>query len=109
MYSRSSQPNTPDQFDSSPDLDAAHLLLTLRVPPAPESVLVRVTRPKDVIPRSLGRQDPDHAQGGESDRVESQVTGLQGVGKGDPGEVANGEHEAKSVGRDVHRGQHRGL
>lgn len=83
--------------------------LTPRVSPASKSVLLPVTRPENVVPRSLGGNDSNHAQRRQSDRVESQVPGLQGVGEGDPGEVTDGEHEPEPVRRDVHRGQYRGL
>ena len=45
----------------------------------------------------------------QTDRVEGEVSSLKRVGEGYPGEITDSEHEAESVGRNVHRGQDRCL
>jgi len=85
------------------------LRLTSRVPATPEAILLPVAGSEDVIPRSLRSQNSSDVQRRQTDRVEGEISSLKRVGKGYPGEITDSEHEAESVGCDVHRGQDRCL
>lgn len=76
--------------------------LTLGVLAMPEIVLLRVTDLEDIHPHEGQEGDTSRSGRTEVDGVEGEVPRLKTEDEGDPGEVAEREHEAETVGRDVH-------
>jgi hypothetical protein len=79
------------------------------LPAVPEIVLLAVGGAEDVVAEHVEGEDDGGQDGAELDLLVDEVAGLEGVGEGDPGEVADGEHETEAVGGDVHGGEDGGL
>lgn len=79
--------------------------LTLRVATVPEVVLLTIGSPEDIVAGEVGSDDQGGVDGTELNLVEDQVTGLEGVDEGHPGEIADREHEAKTIRDDIHGGE----
>lgn len=90
---------------SSRDRFLERNLLTLRVAAVPEVVLLTISGTEDVVAGQVGSDDQDGVDRTELDLVKDQVPGLEGVDEGNPSEVADCEHEAKTVRDDIHRGE----
>ena len=68
----------------------------------PEIVLLRVARLEDIHPHEGQQGDTSRSGRTEIDGVEREVSRLETEDEGDPGEVAEREHEAETVSCDVH-------
>ena len=76
--------------------------LTLRVFAVPEVVLLAIRAPEDPVTNEVHGQNRHGVHRTKLHRVEGEVACLEGVGERHPGEVADGEHKAEAIGRDVH-------
>lgn len=85
------------------------ILLTLGVLPIPEIILLAIRVSEDVITSEVDDQDQSDFDWAKFHVVEREVTGLQGIDKGDPSKVADGQHEAETIRGDVHCGEDGGL
>mmetsp|Transcript_2250 Transcript_2250/g.5765 ORF Transcript_2250/g.5765 Transcript_2250/m.5765 type:complete len:233 (+) Transcript_2250:1218-1916(+) len=76
---------------------------------APEGVLLAVGSPEDEVTQQLDGQHSCHPGSRQVHWVVCQVAGGAGEHKWHPCEVPKGQHVAKSVSGDVHRGEDGGL
>ena len=83
--------------------------LTLWVSTLAEIVLLSVADTEDVVSYELNAKNGDSTDKTELDGGKGEVSSLESVGKGDPGQVSDREHESESVGRNVHLGEDGGL
>ena len=74
-----------------------------------EAVFLIVGAAEDVVACALGEEHEGDPRGPEAVGVGGEVAGLEGIDKGEPDEVAEGEHEAEAVGGDIDGGEHGGL
>lgn len=79
-------------------------VLTLRIVAVAEVILLSVRASEDPISKEVDHNDGDGTDRAKFNRVEGEVTRLKRVNEWHPAEIADGQHEAKTVGRDVHSG-----
>lgn len=83
--------------------------LTLWVVTLSELVLLNVADTEDVVAKQLKSCDTSSASETEVNLVESEVASLETIGEGHPCQVTDGEHEAETIGCDVHGCEDGGL
>mmetsp|Transcript_36259 Transcript_36259/g.116432 ORF Transcript_36259/g.116432 Transcript_36259/m.116432 type:complete len:245 (+) Transcript_36259:403-1137(+) len=74
---------------------------------APEGVLLGVCAAKHAVAQYVEERHPYQCRHGEGRVVVDENASLERVREGNPREVSKGEHEAETVGRDVHSGEDR--
>lgn len=104
-----SPPAGDDEFGSSFGGDGLEVGDARVVGVRPEAVLLVVGGAEDVVSHALEGEDAGDALQPEGERVDGQVAGLKAVEGREPGNVAEGKHEAESVVDAVDRGQDSGF
>ena len=67
-----------------------------------EGILLEVGSSEDQITKSIESKDGYDSPKRKVHWVVNEVSCLQGVGKGDPGKITEGKHEAETIMSDVH-------
>ena len=71
-----------------------------------EAVLLVVAAAEDIIAEALHGEDAEDPVDAEVDGVDSEISRLERVDEGEPGEISESEHESEAVGRDIHGREH---
>lgn len=71
----------------------------------PEGVLLGVGRAEDEDADQENADNQDELDDAQHAGKEHQISALQGVSEGNPGEISKGEHKSKTLGGDVSGGQ----
>lgn len=82
---------------------------TLWVLSIPKVILLAIGSSEDVVSDEVDKENSNGQGKAELDGIEHQITRLEAVREGEPAEIANRQHEAESVGSDVHLGENTGL